>query len=576
MAIADGLICQVYPVAGESVVKNIVDNSTFSGTGTPTLVDEGAEKAWAVAAGVLLESAIPSKLPAGNVAGSGVTIAIRFKPTANGSGADFLSILGVKPDSTSVDTGVRISRAGNGIFRGRSEHQLNTQLSGFNLNTVYTLVYKIAPGPVAASDFGKLWRNMIGRVGTAADASSSGSDYTINRTLNRAFVNCQSGVAYTLLDFAYWDRELSDAECASVADNYRGVMPAPAAGTTPTGTVTIGTITPNSTDASVPFTYSAADQTGFEYRINGGTAVTGTTSPQVLTGLTPSTAYTIEVRAINATGAGAWSAVGNFTTLTPQVPQGTVTLGIITAGQTTASVPFTYSLADQTGFEYRLNGGTVVTGTVSPQNLTGLTAATAYTIEIRATNGTGAGTWSAVGNFTTAAAPQVPQGTFSVGTISVTETTSSVPYTYSASDQTGIEYRINSGTAITASASPQSVTGLTANTAYTIQFRAINATGNGAWSTAVNFTTAAAAGVGTFTSEPLYRLVDGVLMANKTFTYYRLYSEAGALVVNKTSLTSNAAGIVSFTDAAVVAGTKYKSDWLTVDGEFCMPSKAAT
>lgn len=260
-------------------------------------------------------------------------------------------------------------------------------------------------------------------------------------------------------------------------------------GTTPTGTVTIGTITPNSTGASVQFTYSAADQTGFEYRLNGGAAVTGTTSPQVLTGLTSSTAYTIEIRAINASGQGTWSTAANFTTSAPaaQVPQGTVTIGTVTTTQTTASVPYAYSLSDQTGFEYRLNGGAAVTATASPQSLTGLTANTAYTIEIRAINATGAGTWSAVKNFTTAAVA-----------------------------------------------------------------------------------------TGTFTSEPLHRLVDGALMANKTFTYYRLYSEAGALVANKTSVTSNAAGIVSFTDAAIVAGTTYKSDWLTVDGEFCMPSKAAT
>ena len=173
----------------------------------------------------------------------------------------------------------------------------------------------------------------------------------------------------------------------------------------PAGTVTIGTITKTSTTATVPYTYSAADQTGFEYRLNGGSPVADAASPVDLTGLTPSTAYTIEVRAVNASGAGTWSAVGNFTTnAAAQVPQGTVTIGSITATQTTASVPYTYSLADQTGFQYRLNGGAATTATASPQSLTGLTAGTAYTIEIRAINATGNGTWSAVANFTTASA----------------------------------------------------------------------------------------------------------------------------------------------------------------------------
>lgn len=193
-----------------------------------------------------------------------------------------------------------------------------------------------------------------------------------------------------------------------------------AGGTPPTGTVTIGSITPNSTGASVPFTYSAADQTGFEYRLNGGAAVTGTASPQVLTGLTSSTAYTIEIRAINASGQGAWSTAANFTTSAPaaQVPQGAVTIGTVTTTQTTASVPYTYSLSDQTGFEYRLSGGAAVTATASPQSLTGLTANTAYTIEIRAINATGAGTWSAVKNFTTAAV--------AVGTITITDVANNI------------------------------------------------------------------------------------------------------------------------------------------------------
>lgn len=85
-------------------------------------------------------------------------------------------------------------------------------------------------------------------------------------------------------------------------------------GTVPTGTVTIGTITPGTTSASVPYSYSAADQTGFEYRLNGGTAASIGASPATISGLTASTPYSIEVRAINAAGAGAWSAVSNFTT----------------------------------------------------------------------------------------------------------------------------------------------------------------------------------------------------------------------------------------------------------------------
>lgn len=88
----------------------------------------------------------------------------------------------------------------------------------------------------------------------------------------------------------------------------------PSGGTAPTGTVTIGTITPGTTSASVPYSYSGSDATGFEYRLNGGAATTIGASPATISGLTAGTPYSIEVRAINAAGAGAWSAVANFTT----------------------------------------------------------------------------------------------------------------------------------------------------------------------------------------------------------------------------------------------------------------------
>lgn len=171
-------------------------------------------------------------------------------------------------------------------------------------------------------------------------------------------------------------------------------------------------------------------------------------------------------------------------------PQGAVTIGTIVPDETTASVPFTYDDTDNTGFEYRLDGGSPVSAT-SPVNLTGLIAETAYTIEVRAINATGNGTWSVVSNFTTDAVvvvPTVPQGTVTIGTIVPDETTASIPFTYSDSDQTGFEYRLDGGEAISTT-SPISLTGLVAETVYTIEVRAINTTGNGAWSAVSNFTT---------------------------------------------------------------------------------------
>lgn len=107
--------------------------------------------------------------------------------------------------------------------------------------------------------------------------------------------------------------ELADLHSSLGAGNTFGLIAA-TGGTTPTGTVTIGTITPGSTSASVTYSYSASDQTGYEYRIDGGTAASIGASPATISGLTASTEYDLEIRAINASGDGAWSSVSTFTT----------------------------------------------------------------------------------------------------------------------------------------------------------------------------------------------------------------------------------------------------------------------
>lgn len=86
------------------------------------------------------------------------------------------------------------------------------------------------------------------------------------------------------------------------------------AGDPPLGTVTISSVTPGVTTASVAYSYDDTDQTGFEYRIDGGAAASIGASPATITGLTASTECDIEVRAINANGAGTWSAASTFTT----------------------------------------------------------------------------------------------------------------------------------------------------------------------------------------------------------------------------------------------------------------------
>lgn len=80
---------------------------------------------------------------------------------------------------------------------------------------------------------------------------------------------------------------------------------------------------------------------------------------------------------------------------------------------------------------------------------------------------------------------------------------------------------------------------------------------------------------GTFTSEVLKDYAGNVL-ASTALNFVRIYNDTtGALVLNKTGVSTNGSGIVTFSDAALVAGTTYRVDWETAAGSRRMPRKAA-
>lgn len=79
----------------------------------------------------------------------------------------------------------------------------------------------------------------------------------------------------------------------------------------------------------------------------------------------------------------------------------------------------------------------------------------------------------------------------------------------------------------------------------------------------------------TFVSDPLARNNTDIV-ANVTLTYVRLYNPVtGDLVVSKTGIVTDAAGVFRITDPSVVSGTQYAVDWLEPTGIRCMPVKAA-
>jgi hypothetical protein len=63
--------------------------------------------------------------------------------------------------------------------------------------------------------------------------------------------------------------------------------------------------------------------------------------------------------------------------------------------------------------------------------------------------------------------------------------------------------------------------------------------------------------IGTITTDPLKNNT-GTLLASETGATVHVYTVAGALVVTKTSQTTDGSGVMTITDALISAGTQYR------------------
>jgi len=167
------------------------------------------------------------------------------------------------------------------------------------------------------------------------------------------------------------------------------------------------------TSAAVAFT---ADDSGgstitrLEFALDDTTAVDDSTaslsSPYTLSDLSPGTAYTVYMRAVNVLGTGPWSAPQAFVTSSPlpppTYPPGAPTGGLAVAGDASASVSW---VAPSDSGSYPISNYQVTSAPggrsclVSVLALTcevsSLTNGTAYTFAVRALNGAGWGSDSA-------------------------------------------------------------------------------------------------------------------------------------------------------------------------------------
>jgi hypothetical protein len=184
---------------------------------------------------------------------------------------------------------------------------------------------------------------------------------------------------------------------------------------------TINSVTNGNLQASIAFTAGATGGsaiTGFTVTSSpGNLTATGSSSPLVVTGLTSGTSYTFTAVSTNTNGSSAASSASSSITAAtvPDAP----TIGTATqTGGTTATLTFTAPAN---------NGGSTITSytaTSSPGsvtstlnqagsgtfNITGLTAATAYTFTVTATNDVGTSSASSSSNSITTSSSYVIGG----------------------------------------------------------------------------------------------------------------------------------------------------------------------
>ena len=253
--------------------------------------------------------------------------------------------------------------------------------------------------------------------------------------------------------------------------------------------------------------------TGYEVRYRIATSGTysdaghtGTGTSVAITGLTPSTSYAVEVRALSGTETGIWSTTLYDSTLSQYPIDPPTDLTVSNKGSTGFTVSWTAPTGTSgltlTGYdvEYRVSTSSDYsdaghTGTGTSATLTGLTPNTSYVVEVRALAGTEKSVWSTAVN--TATLSQHPIDAPTSVTVS---NKSSTGFTVSWTAPTGtsgltitgyaVRYRVSTSTTYndadhTGTGTSNTLTGLTPNTSYGVEIRALSGTEVGVWSTPV-------------------------------------------------------------------------------------------
>jgi titin len=233
--------------------------------------------------------------------------------------------------------------------------------------------------------------------------------------------------------------------------------------------------------------------TKYQYTLDDSTYVdvSANSNPFTVSGLTNGTSYNIKMRAVNAIGTSASSALSGPVEpkRVPDAPTITSAIYSNQGGTISFSTPEYNGGSPITGYSYSLNGAASISISSSPIELSGLTNGTTYSITVKAINIVGSSSASSSSSFVPKTIPSIP--IISSATVSDKQVSLAITQTSNGGSAiTGYKYALDgSDVYVTVgSTTPIVITELNNGQSYSVIVKAINEVGETSDSSSVSFT----------------------------------------------------------------------------------------
>ena len=248
MAITDNLVSHIYAESGDSVPTDKIQSLALSGTGTATLTTVGGEDAWTLASFAQTVS-VPTHNIDPTTTNTGVTFAARYRINTFGSTGGYNAIFGLNKSSTTKY--LKLTKNASNVrtvWDGTVQNTLTDKQLSAVVHTIVCVCKSNTDG--ASAEKIETWVNQVSRANNDPDFVPSGLTASGIQGIDAIYIDAPDTMNYDLLDFVYWDRELTDAEAAAVADDLRTELPV-GGGSDTTVNATLATISVSTYTATV-------------------------------------------------------------------------------------------------------------------------------------------------------------------------------------------------------------------------------------------------------------------------------------------------------------------------------------